>query len=51
MWSFLTGLGAAVVLAAGSYLVLEFGAISSIERVDNRSLLIHDEVGSVADLQ
>ena len=51
MRSFITGVGSAIVLGAATYLVLEFAAISSIERVDDRSLLIHDEVDEVADLQ
>ena len=51
MRAFLTGAVVAALLAAGTALVLDRSAISSIEAVDNRSILVDDEVGTVADQQ
>ena len=47
MWSFLTGAAAAAVLATATFFVLEYGAITSIERIDDQSLVMDEEVGSV----
>ena len=42
MGSFLTGLGCAVLLAAGTLLVLEAGTITMVERSDDASTIIEN---------
>ncbi len=51
MGAFLTGAVAAAILATGTYFVLEYGAISMVEAVDDRSIIVDDHVGTVADQQ
>ena len=51
MGAFLTGAGAAALLAVATFFVLDYGAISSVEAVDDRSIIVDDHVGSVADQQ
>lgn len=41
MWSFLTGLAASVVLAAGTYLVLQAGTVPMVEKSDDYSTLLN----------
>jgi len=42
MWSFLAGLGCAVVLAAGTLWLLEAGTVTVVERSDDLSTLIEN---------
>ena len=51
MWAFLTGAAAAAILVVATYFVLEYGAISSVEAVDDVSIIVDDHVGSVASQQ
>lgn len=51
MPAFLTGAVAAALFATGTFFVLDYGAISSVEAVDDRSIIVDDHVGSVADRQ
>ena len=51
MWAFLTGAAAAVVLATATFFVLEYGAITSVEAVDDVSIIVDDHVGNVASQQ
>ena len=51
MASFLTGAVAAALLATATFFALDYGAISSVEAVDDRSIIVDDHVDSVADHQ
>lgn len=46
MWAFLTGAATATVLVVATFFVLEYGAVTSIERVDDRSIIVDDHVDS-----
>ena len=48
MKAFLVGAVAAAVLVTATFFVLDYGAITSVEAVDDRSILVDDQVGSVA---
>lgn len=51
MAAFLTGAVAAAILAVATFFVLDYSAISSVEAVDDRSIIVDDHVGTVAEQQ
>lgn len=47
MWAFLTGAATAAVLVVATYFVLESTTVTSVERVDGRSVIVDEEVHSI----
>lgn len=48
MWAFLTGAAAAAVLVIATWFALDYATVTSVEAVDDRSVIVDDTVGSVA---
>lgn len=46
MWSFLTGAITATVFAVVTFFVLDYGTVTSVERVDDVSIIVSDQVES-----
>lgn len=47
MWAFLTGAASAAVLLVATYFVLQATTVTSVERVDDVSIIVDDEVHSL----
>lgn len=47
MWAFLTGAASAAVLMTATYFVLQATTVTSVERVDNVSIIVDDHVESL----
>ena len=45
MWSFLTGVAGAMVLAGGTYWVLQVGTITVLDQTDTYSTILEDAWG------